>query len=343
MVLVCRSCCSPAAKCASLCVRVTGCTQPLIGATVDLIQGGNTIATGVTDGQIPSITLVSAGSGYTPGSIPAVTISGGGGSGATAVAVMNANGTGVARYFMTGFGTGYTSVPAVTIASPPSGTQATATAVFAAQSCLGFDSSGSTTVRVTGPGGKFVVLNSVQNPTCTRTTITLAVSPATGYSCTRESCCVVADQPGPPPYKAIVYPSQLYVTDPFGTVTIPSIGGNPPTYRNSAPRISVNSQNPCGTAALTGAPVPVFFTVSCTGPAQWALNVGPNRCTVVNDGAATVSLSPKASAFYFPSTCTTLAATCTVDPTTSAITDVSYRENWYDVYGTNPVTFTVSN
>jgi hypothetical protein len=68
----------------------------------------------VVGNAVTAITVADVGTGYT--SVPTVTISGGGGSGATAVAVLS--GTTVASVTVTAGGTGYTSTPTVTIAAP---------------------------------------------------------------------------------------------------------------------------------------------------------------------------------------------------------------------------------
>ncbi|MBV9957862.1 MAG: hypothetical protein JO360_05540, partial [Acidobacteria bacterium] len=73
-------------------------------------------------GQVTSLRVTSAGSGYT--SAPTVEISGGGGTGATATAQVQ---NGAIALTLTGGGTGYTSDPTVTI-SGGGGTGATATA-----------------------------------------------------------------------------------------------------------------------------------------------------------------------------------------------------------------------
>lgn len=77
---------------------------------------------------VGALTLGSGGTGYT--SVPTVAITGGGGTGATATAVLS--GTSVASLIITNSGTGYTSVPTVAITGG-GGTGATATAVLGAQ------------------------------------------------------------------------------------------------------------------------------------------------------------------------------------------------------------------
>ena len=75
--------------------------------------------------RISSIRLDVGGTGYT--SAPVVTITGGGGVGATAAAVVS--GGAVTAVNLTSPGYGYTSAPVVSIAPPGSGTRATATAI----------------------------------------------------------------------------------------------------------------------------------------------------------------------------------------------------------------------
>ena len=72
---------------------------------------------------VSAIAINGGGSGYA--SSPAVTITGGGGTGATALATVTAGA--VTAITITSVGSGYTTVPTVTI-SPPGGTGATATA-----------------------------------------------------------------------------------------------------------------------------------------------------------------------------------------------------------------------
>lgn len=92
-------------------------------------------APGWTSGRptdaVASITVNTGGTGYDAENPPAVTITGGGGSGARAVAQV-INGA-VEAIIVTHGGFGYTTTPTVTIAAPPgSNTQATATAVLGA-------------------------------------------------------------------------------------------------------------------------------------------------------------------------------------------------------------------
>lgn len=89
--------------------------------------GAQAVAHLLAAGITTTITVTSGGSGYL--SIPDVEITGGGGTGATAVAVLT--GQVVTSIVVTGVGSGYTSVPTVTITGK-SGAGATATAALAA-------------------------------------------------------------------------------------------------------------------------------------------------------------------------------------------------------------------
>jgi hypothetical protein len=80
--------------------------------------------------QVTGVTVTTPGAGYT--TAPAVTASGGGGTGLTMTSSLGPGGS-VASISITSPGTGYTSAPTIAIAAPPAGgTQAVATADFAA-------------------------------------------------------------------------------------------------------------------------------------------------------------------------------------------------------------------
>lgn len=80
---------------------------------------GSTNATAIariSSGAVSNIDMTYNGAGYV--NPPSVTITGGGGSGATAEAILNTDGT-INRINVTAAGSGYTSVPTVTIENPP--------------------------------------------------------------------------------------------------------------------------------------------------------------------------------------------------------------------------------
>lgn len=156
---------APPTPCGSLCVQAQSfCgNTPINGATISLISkqvasvtitsggsgyssapavsfGGGTgsggTATATISGGVVTGVTVTAGGQFS--SAPTVVFTGGGGSGVGATATLTAGttiGTGttigqVARIAIAAGGTGYTSTPSVTIAAPPSGTTATATATM---------------------------------------------------------------------------------------------------------------------------------------------------------------------------------------------------------------------
>lgn len=79
--------------------------------------------------KVYGLTVTLAGSGYTVGSTPALTFSGGAGSGAAGHGVVAPDGT-ISEFISTNGGSGYTSAPTFTVAAPPSGVTATGTAAI---------------------------------------------------------------------------------------------------------------------------------------------------------------------------------------------------------------------
>lgn len=82
--------------------------------TPKVILSTATATATLTAGAVSSVTVVSGGSGYT--TVPAVSFTGGAGTGAAAVAVVT--GGVVTSITMTAGGTGYTTAPTVAIAAP---------------------------------------------------------------------------------------------------------------------------------------------------------------------------------------------------------------------------------
>ena len=103
-------------------------------ATASLVSGGNTVG---------SISLVVGGTGYTNGANLTVTLSGGGGSGATAIAGIQTFATGTVTVNVIDGGAGYTSQPTVTITGG-GGNNAAGTAVVSGNTV--------TQVVMTNPG-----------------------------------------------------------------------------------------------------------------------------------------------------------------------------------------------
>lgn len=78
---------------------------------------------------------LTAGSGYVPGTFPAVTASGGGGTGFSGHGIVNLDGT-IADFVIDEQGTGFTSTPTLSVEDPPIGVTATAQAVVQPQSAV---------------------------------------------------------------------------------------------------------------------------------------------------------------------------------------------------------------
>ena len=116
------SCCCGSLPCGNVIVSLLNClgTKTENGVTITLKLGSTLIGTQATGNGVGGIARTATGSGYT--SAPTVAISGGGGTGATAIAILS--GTGVGYFVITAQGAGYTSTPTVTI-SGGGGTGAT--------------------------------------------------------------------------------------------------------------------------------------------------------------------------------------------------------------------------
>jgi flagellin-like hook-associated protein FlgL len=140
-----------------------------------------TSAINAVTGTVTGLTVAVAGSGYT--TPPAITISGGGGSGATATATVQ-NGV-ITGYTITNPGSGYTSPPTVTVAPSPAIATATASVAAGAVSSIAVTNAGTgytypPTITLTGGGGTGATATAtVANGVITGYTITNA---GTGYT-----------------------------------------------------------------------------------------------------------------------------------------------------------------
>jgi autotransporter-associated beta strand protein len=164
--------------------------------TATLSGGGGTGAeVKINSLKVGTISLASGGSGYTA---PTVTISGGGGSGATATAEIDPSGV-ITGITITNAGTGYTSVPTITISDQTGGTGAGATAsadlaltgggITITNFGKGYTSLPTISVTGGGTGGTVDVtgLNLTQDQ--------IAVTPGSGYT-SAPSVTVVGDGTG---------------------------------------------------------------------------------------------------------------------------------------------------
>lgn len=114
--------------------------------------------------SLASIIVDDVGSGY--GVAPGVTITGGGGTGATATALVS--GGVVTDIVLDSVGSGYTSAPTVTIDPPSPGVTASATAVldhcplFASQDCIGSPGTFNVPAGAIQAGETFALCNSTE-------------------------------------------------------------------------------------------------------------------------------------------------------------------------------------
>src|ERR1051326_6830783 len=161
-------------------------------ATAVLSTTGTSLVTG---GSVTSVSVTAHGSGYT--TPPAVAFSGGGGSGATATAVLSSAGTTTTNGYvnaltLTAGGSGYTTAPAVTFSGGGGGNGATAT------STLG-TAGGIKSVALTSPGTQCY-------GTASDAVISFAGGGGTGATAsavleTGKSCIVSVTVPGSPACK----------------------------------------------------------------------------------------------------------------------------------------------
>ena len=117
----------------------------------------------ILNGNVSTITLLTGGSGYTNGSNVTVTFSGGGGSGANAIAGITTFVTGTLAFAVVSGGSGYTNTANTTIAiSGGGGTGAVAKAIIQGNAITqvimtnngtGYTNAANITVTITNPGG----------------------------------------------------------------------------------------------------------------------------------------------------------------------------------------------
>jgi len=132
----------------------------------------NAVAT-VLSGVVQTVSLNDGGSGYYANSVPTVTIAGGGGSGATAIAGVITFATGTASAVVVSGGTGYTNAANTVITfSGGGGTGAAGTAVLEGGQILeviitnpgsGYTNAANLVVTASGGGGTGAVLKGIVN------------------------------------------------------------------------------------------------------------------------------------------------------------------------------------
>jgi hypothetical protein len=286
--------------CGTICTTVIACGQALGGATVTVSQGGGTIGSCTTDMSVSSLTLGTAGSGYT--TVPDVTIAGGGGTGATAVArvklsgaSISAAGTGyVVNNVLTVVGGSFTTVATVRVTAVGAGGAVTGISVAA------FGNYGATPanpVAVTGGGGTGAMFD------LTWTVLSLAVTAGgAGYTSTPAvtfsgsggttataqmvaKCCVPISSAG----TYTVDATKAGYTTVSGSVSATCTTNN--TSRTIAPTggtlvVRVNGCTDLGPLRIAGATVTV--TQGATVQSQTSNATGDLSFPVVNANATVV-------------------------------------------------------
>ncbi len=141
--------------------------------------GTNCLGAG-TGGSVTSLSLATGGTGYSNGTPPTVTLSGGGGSGAAATAQIATQPGGISSATLSNQGSGYTSAPTVTLVGPDgTGAILAATVIGSPVTALAI-SSGSNYCYQTGTSGLAVNFTPSPSPTGINAAATVAM---TGQSC----------------------------------------------------------------------------------------------------------------------------------------------------------------
>jgi hypothetical protein len=248
--------------------------------------GGATAAVVLTGTSLASITLDEPGSSYSVATGPPAVLftGGGGGSGAAATATLVP--TNVASFSVTNNGNGYTSVPSVTVAPPTSGTTAAGTAVLTVRCCIALPAAGtySRTVSATN----FATATGNVTFSCgAETTATVDLSPAAGYSCSRDPCCPTADQPSSP-FPILSSHAQYFTDDGFGLITMNRVGTTNVWLAN-VQRTATPAYTDCNSGATATAAVTLAFQLSCLGGStsaatSWQMLINSERCNgIVTD------------------------------------------------------------
>lgn len=179
---------------------------------INLGSNPDNAAATVDAGTVTSIEVTAGGTGYTSGTVT-VTLTGGGGTGATAEATVT--GGAVTAITVTTPGTGYTSAPTVTITDSGAGTGATATGfVTAANSNLSSGTVNSLTIGDNGTSG------------CT--TATVGFTGGGGAGATAEA--TIAG--GLISALTVTNPGSGYTTAPTVTLTTDCTGSTPAATAN---------------------------------------------------------------------------------------------------------------
>ena len=256
---------------------------------------------GVSTGALGLIVVDNGGHGYTSANPPTVTISGGGGTGATGAAVVNSSGvitgisfTGVLSIDISnGGGTGYSaaSPPAVTI-SGGGGSGATATAVVTNETVNGVVTGVVTQIIVNNPGSGYTSAPTITiaAPGSGGTTATaVATIASAGSNYTSPPTITIA-----PPPPALTHPV-LYVSGNTGVYRsidggqtwslfpssaanldgAPQNGGYLPNVKVTDLNLSIGAVNPTTGANVTQPGDSNLLTATTDGQGVFAIRLGP--------------------------------------------------------------------
>jgi hypothetical protein len=255
---------------------------------------------GVSTGTVGSIVIDNPGAGYSTLNRPNVTISGGGGSGATAAAIVSAAGavtgitlSGVYSVFVDGGGSGYTnpnSPPTVTFSAPPAGSgNTTATGIALVDPTTSTVSQ----IIITNPGSGYVTPPTITigaSPTSggtTATALATLTSPGSGYT---SAPTITVDAPPPAALHPILYVSgntgvyrsidngQTWSLFPSTASTLDGAqqaGGYLPDVRVTDLALSIGAVNSTTGANVTQPGDSNLLMATTQGQGAFAIRLGP--------------------------------------------------------------------
>lgn len=215
-------CCGPEEPCGEVCFGVIDCfIIPVDGATITLKKGGATVGTCTTveTDKVTTIHVDNGGTGYS--TAPTVTISGGGGTGATATAdIFGLSGSArVSAIHIVSRGSGYTSAPTVSF-SGGGGSGTTATAFLGGACCIPITVAGTDYSYTIAKSGYTTKTSSTFSATCATTNVGEVLSTTQGRVCVTAKACfggLTAPDEGDAVPGATVTLSQSGVTKATGT------------------------------------------------------------------------------------------------------------------------------
>lgn len=257
-----------------------GGTGYVVGNSLTVTGGAHSTAailtvSAVTGGVITAVTVANRGV-YTGLATSPAGVTGGAGTGATFNLLWRVQGVAV-----TGGGSGYTG-STVTLAF--SSGSATATGTVRVQCCFPITTIGRyTIVASTTITGYATTTTTVTVSVCaTGATPVVNLALASGFSCV-ANCCPAADYPATPPYDtSIAPPATIFLTDGFGTVTLPEVSPNNwfgCAVRTASSAVSVAD---CTGATTVSGPVTLGFALSCTGNGSYLLDINADGAPCFN-------------------------------------------------------------